>query len=526
MKGCTVLLGLALAAAAGCETKGLYDGGLQIESFERLESGLAVQFSRPDEEIALLEPSAGGLAVRELFAPKDGERIVRTAVGPDPGAATELYVFTEPVDEREIDLVESVTRIAPASGADPVRFEVGSYFGALAFHPGGKYALLYHPASDEGASGGLFNQNEVGVIDLSRAPAADNPRLLTIDMGGRTVQGVAFPGELNVAGQARDLAMFEADGAIVLLDLADASLDPVTVKLKDESDTRTIVPEQLLARPGDAAHDPMLILRSSGAQEVFAVSLVARPDGLPGFAAALNQYDSGLAPSAMCLAEDGDTPLLLVAGYGSTEITVIDIDTANSFSLGLSGVASALLPHTRLDGAPEIVMYGASPWLDFLAVDDLAEEKGSNLEELYIEDGVESAWEFGDDELLAIPSSGNGLTIVDLTERSVTRLTSYEGYDWGTADDYGDELFYAAEGDDRVISLDLAIGHPEPLVLDEAVSVFEIFPAAGMGLVLHAAPSGRATLFPLANPSREAAFVVDGLWLRDLLDAEKEEVAR
>jgi hypothetical protein len=525
MKRYSALLALALAAA-GCETEGYYEGDISIASFARLESGLAVQFSEPGQEIALLEVSPTGIGVRSLFSPQAGERIVRVDVGPNPSAATALFVFTAPIDEREIDIVDSVTRVTPGAGDAATRFELGSYFGALAFHPGGRYALLYHPPSDQESAGGLFNQNEVGVLDLSRAPGADNPRLLTIAMGGRSVEGVAFPGELNVAGQARDLAVFEADGAIVLLDLADPSLAPSTVKLKDESDARTIVPEQLLARPADAAHDPMLILRSTGAQEVFAVSLVARPDGQPGFAAALNQYDSGLAPSAMCLAEDGDTPLLLVAGLGSTEISVIDIDTASSFSLALSGIAGALLPHTRSDGAAEIVMYGASQWVDFLAVDDLAEEKGSNLEELFIQDGVASAWVFGADELLAIPESGYGLTIVDLAERGVTRLTSYEGYAWGEAGAYGDMLFYAVEGDDRVISLNLGIGHPEPLVLDERVFEFDIFPASKMGLALHDTPSGRATLFPLDDPRREAAFVVDGLWLRALLDADGEEVAR
>jgi hypothetical protein len=524
MKRICALLCLALGAAVGCETEGLYDESIVITSIERLESGLAVQFASPDEEISLVEVGATGLGVRELFAPEDGERIVRTEVGPAPAAPTELFVFTSPIDEREIDIVDSVVRITPGAAEEQQRFAIGSYFGAMVFHPEGRYALLYHTASDEESSGGLFNQNEVGVMDLSRAPAADNPRLLTIAMSGRSVQGVAFPGPLAVAGQTRDLAVFEADGAIVLIDLADGAVEPVTVKLKDESDTREIVPAQLIARPGDETHDTMLILRSPGAQEIFAVSLVARPDGQPGFAAALNQYDSGLSPSAMCLAEDGDTPLLIVAGTGSTAISVIDVETASSFLLELSGTVSELLPHTRADGAAEVVMYGASTWVEFLAVDDLAEEKGSNLEELFIEGGIESIWKFGEDSLLAIPAVDFGLTLIDLTERDVTRLSANEWYSWGEADAWGDRLFYAAAGDDRVISLDLGIGHPEPLVLDEPVAAFEIFPVSGMGLVLHERASGRATLFPLATPTREKAVVVDGLWLRGLLD--EKEVSR
>jgi hypothetical protein len=163
-------------------------------------------------------------------------------------------------------------------------------------------------------------------------------------------------------------------------------------------------------------------------------------------------------------------------------------------------------------------MYGSSQWIYFLAVDDLASEKGSNLEDVYLEDGVETAWLFGEDSLLAVPYSGYGLTLVDLTAREATRLTSDEGYSWSDADAYGNVLFYAGASDDRVISLDLETGHPEPLVLDEPVAAFEIFPSAGVGVVLHDTPTGRATLFTLVDPHREGASVIDGLWLRGLLD--------
>ena len=514
-----LLASLALVALCGCDVEGRYDERFVIDSFARLESGLVVWFAEPDQEIVLVAPVAGGIDVRRLFVPQDGERIVRLEVGPDPGAAQELFVFTAPIDEREIEIVDSVVRIAPGSDAAPVPFELGARFGGMAFHPAGRFAILYHPAADADESGGLFNQNEVAVLDLSREPAADNPRLLTIGMGGRSVEGVAFPGALTVAGGERDFVVFEADGAVVLLDLlAPASL-PVTVKLKNDGDNRTIIPEQIVARPSDAAFDPMLILRAPGAQEIFAVALVAQPSDANGFVPSLNQFDSGTyEPTAMALVEDDGHPLLVVVGAGTSRVTVIDVETAYTFSIELDGYVSALRENTNIDGAQEVVMYGSSQWIYFLTVPDLAEEKGSNLEEVFIEDGVETAWAFGDHRLLAVPYSGYGLTLIDLAAREVTRLTSDQAYSWDRSDAYGDMLFYAGAGDDRVISLDLASGHPEPLVLDEAVAEFEIFPSTVCGLVLHDTPSGRLTWFPLDDPSREKAKVFDGLWLRRMLD--------
>jgi hypothetical protein len=68
------------------------------------------------------------------------------------------------------------------------------------------------------------------------------------------------------------------------------------------------------------------------------------------------------------------------------------------------------------------------------------------------------------------------------------------------------------------VSLDLVTGHPQSLVLDEPVSTFHTFDAASMGLVIHPSPTGRATLFPLAAPSRETAVILDGFWFEGFLD--------
>ena len=101
-----LLASLALVALCGCDVEGRYDERFVIDSFARLESGLVVWFAEPDQEIVLVAPVAGGIDVRRLFVPQDGERIVRLEVGPDPGAAQELFVFTAPIDEREIEIVE------------------------------------------------------------------------------------------------------------------------------------------------------------------------------------------------------------------------------------------------------------------------------------------------------------------------------------------------------------------------------------------------------------------------------------
>ena len=126
-----------------------------------------------------------------------------------------------------------------------------------------------------------------------------------------------------------------------------------------------------------------------------------------------------------------------------------------------------------------------------------------------------------DDRLVADSWSTDGMVVVDLSNLEVTKLSSASGYSISGATLYDDVFFIADSGDDRVMSLDLATGHPEPLVLDERVDRFDVFSSVGMGMVVHPTVTGRMTLFPLATPYREYAFVVDGVWISGFLDGKE-----
>jgi hypothetical protein len=154
----------------------------------------------------------------------------------------------------------------------------------------------------------------------------------------------------------------------------------------------------------------------------------------------------------------------------------------------------------------------------FVAVDGLAEEHDANVDDLLIPDGVAGASRLEPDRLLITLQGSDDLLVLDLESRDVIRLTAPGGYDWQEAEVFGSLFFVANAGSDRVVSLDLVTGHPESLVLDESVDTFHAFADAGMGLVMHPSPTGRATLFPLSAPSRETAVILDGFWLEGFLD--------
>ncbi len=507
---------LLLCSATGCDVEGLYRDDINVRTTVRLESGLAFLEGDPGR-VLFVEMTQDGIKTKTVFEARLGEEIISMRGGPVPGQATALFIMTAPEDPRETIIDEALFRVDPLTGATH-EFSIGSVFGGMSFDPTRRYAVLYHQDSDAASSGGLFNPNEVAVVDLTGLPATDNPRILSVDIGGRTIQGVHFMDSLVVNGVTRQIVIFGADGVIKMIDLTDPLASTVSVKLVTDDDPRSVIPSKIIARPADDAHDPMIFVLASDSQDIYAISLVAHPEGGPGFWATLNQYDGGFNPSDIAVVEDGDIPLLIVSSSSGSHVTVVDVDTADMFTITLYDSPSRILVREQ-EGSDEVVLFGDNLGrIYFLAVDDLAIEKGSNLDDMIIPDGIAESSVLDANRLLIIPYNQTGLALLDLNEREVTRLTSQSGYDWTGATMHDDVFFLGQPGGDKIVSLHMATGHPEPLILDEQVQRFDLFPRVGMGFVLHPTETGRGTLFPLDLPTRENAIIVDGFWLEGFLD--------
>lgn len=511
-----IMVLVVAASMFGCDTDDRFDGQLGIDTIIKLEQGLVVKQGDPGR-LLFLQVEIDGIGVRELFkVPKERE-ILYMVAGPDADAPQYLYMLTVPRDERETDVNETFSRLDPLTG-ERIDYEVGTAFGGITFGPDGEYAVLYHDGSGQE---GLYNPSEVAILNIDNAPSENNPRVLSVDIGGRTIDSVAFVDPMDVQGANRHLLLFMAQGLVKMVDIDDPSMGTVSVKLVTDDDPRTVIPRQVVARPGDGVRDPIVFVRASGSQDIYAISLVERPDGQPGFWASLNQFEGGVQPADLEVVEDDDKLLLLVSNDYGYELRVIDVDTADTFSISLQDNASQMFSRDR-DGSPEVAMYGyGTGRVYLLTIEGLAQEKGSNLDDLLIPGGMGDVSVLDDDRLVADSWSTDGMVVVDLANLEVTKLSSASGYSISGATLYDDVFFIADSGDDRVMSLDLATGHPEPLVLDERVDRFDVFSSVGMGMVVHPTVTGRMTLFPLATPYREYAFVVDGVWIGGFLDGKE-----
>jgi len=500
----------------GCQSEGLYEKELNFRDIVKVKDGLVFLEGNPGK-LLFLKVTKQGVKTSVIFEPQKGERIARIFTrsnNPDP---KRVFAMTKPIDDRDIDIEEAMVVLEP-NGVAPVRYKINSTFGKVRIDPENHYAILLHTTSDANSNGSVFNPNEVAIIDLETKPSKSNPQIRSIGIGSSVIDTVQFIGSVKVAGVSRRLAAFSSEGVIKFIDIEDSTIGSVQVKLKKSDDSRQILPSKFFTRPSDDVHGPTIFALAQGISEIFAISLIPRPDKQPGFWATLNQFDGGPSPSDLIVIEDGETPLLVVVNKKGNSANIIDIDTADVFTLTLADSPKHIF--LRDAKAPELVMYGGSGAVSFLKVEGLVAGKGSNLDEVMIPSGVEEVIKLDDDRLLI--ASWGEMTLLDLRTRKGTILmapSKEEG--WSNAKLHGENFFWAQKGSDRISILNLVNGHPESLVLDERIKAFYIFEKQGIGFVLHSTPTGRATLFPLDNAQRSSAFAVDGFWLEGLLDADE-----
>jgi len=517
----TALLTLVILSMFSCEPEGLFDTEITTGKIVSLKKGIAIH-ELGMERILYLEAGLNRADLSTVYQAEDGERILWIKGRRNLGAAGEIFALSAPEDERDTKRSVVLLRIAVDSGTVR-KYYTGSRFDNLSFGPSGRYLVLYHSGNNESSEESLYNPNEVAIVDLAKEPGPANPRIVSIGIDGRKIASVSFADTIDVGGKSRRLVIFMAEGSVKMLDMADPGLRTLKVELTTDNDTRTVVPVQAMARQGDDERYPMIFVRAEGSRDIYGISLFASEDDPSGFTASLNQYDGGDNPLDMVLADDGNNPLLVVLSgsksySGGSTVNVIHIDTADVFSIELAdSTSSARLVEN--DEGDEIVFYGDSTsGIHFLKVNDLSEEKGSNLEHKWMPENVGRAVLLDSERLLVIPEQYQDLIMFNIRTKKLTRLSAGSGYDFNGAQIALDRFFLVPESADRIDTLDLTTGHPASLLMDDRIDSLHLLEGSGAGLAFHDTPTGRISIFPLDNPVRSETFVIDGLWLDGFLE--------
>ncbi len=518
----TILMMLTGLAAAACDAGFAYDWEPAVGDVHTLKNGIAMHETQEDT-LYYLDARINDPTVARLFAPKSGERILWSAPGPEASSPSQLFVMTGPDDERDTSLEERFWRVT-TDGRKPTAFQVGTPFDQLTFSPDGRYAILYHGAQNESRPG-FYNANEVALIDLSLKPSATNPRTLNVAMDGRRIEKVSFVSSLVIGGRERRLVVFMGSSVVRVVDLDDPETW-VKVPLLPKNDPREIVPLQLIALDetpgcGDPGCEAKLFIRASGTEDVYYITLGSNADSFEGTQS--KQLEAGGVPLDMEIVREGEATLLVILSSAgqSSKINVVDIDTGVAFAMTVDDALNQM----RLQaGDPDkLVLYGNNAAaVHFLRIPEILEERGRNLSKFTVQGRASSVMALDDSRLLIIPGGG-GLMLLDLVTEKAVILSASGEYDWTGAQIHEDIFFLVPETGDRVDLLDLATGKPSSMLLDDYTRSLHLVTGRGTGVAFHDTASGRATLFPLDNPTRGKAKVVDGFWLAGLLDKKEVE---
>lgn len=501
-------------ALSGCEIDGLYDQNLSAGNIQTLKSGIAIQRYSPDG-IYYLDGNLKGPKLSNIFTPEAGEAIIWTKTGPEAEAPTQLFVLTAPKNVRDNAIDERLYRVT-TDGKAPTVYNVGSQFDQITFDPEKRFAILYHGAENDAS--GLYNPNEVAIVDLAAKPSKTNPHVLSVSMDGRRIDMVSFIASLRIGGTERQLAVFLAGSIARIVDLSDPENIWAKVPLLPTGDPQNFLAVQLIALDetegcDNAGCEAKLFIRSPYNQDIYYISLGRSPNGFEGVQT--KQLEAGGYPSSMSVVTDGDITLMAVLSNtnGFCKINLIDIDTSASFNITERDNLNYMKLIEDADNGDKLVLWGDySQSVYFLTVPDLTKEKGRNLTNFVVQGGIDYVRELDGDRLLIIPNSVD-LMLLDLVTEKASMLSSNGDYNWPDAEIYQEMFYVLPKTADRVDYYDLASGRPDSLLLDDTGLSIHILPGQKTGIIWHTTKTGRATIFPLNAPSRANALVVDGLWL-------------
>ncbi len=511
---------LLVLALFGCEQDGIYEGDISVGSIETLKNGIAVH-KTTDDAIYYFDGNIKSPKMSQLFVPQEGAKVVWMKVGPETEAATQLFVLTAPKDERDTSIEEQLFRMT-VDHKTTSAFSVKSQFDKMVFSPDKRFAILYH--GGENSSSGLYNPNEVALVDLDAKPGKSNPKILSVSMDGRKIDMVSFVQSIHIGGTERQLAVFVAGSVVRIIDLNDPIDTWAKVPLLPSEDTTNFVAEELIAMDeteacDNAACEAKLFIRTLSTTDIYYITLGRNPDGFEGVQT--KQLEAGGYPLEMELIHDGETTLLAVvsASSGLSKINIIDFDTSAAFAITVNDWLNAMKLVGSEETGDKLVLWGNySSRVYFLSIPDLIVEKGRNLDSFVIQGGIAYARELSGSRLLIVQNDQD-VVLLDLAEEKAAMLSSTGGYNWPDSEMYKDLFYVVPETRDRVDYYNLTSGSPDSLLLDDYCMSMRILSGRNTGLVWHDTPTGRVTLFPLNSPTRANAKVVDGLWLTSSLNA-------
>ncbi len=516
----SILVGGVLSGCVG--DAGHHDSSLSISGPVATDRSLVFDDNTHDE-LLVVRPVAGNLEIARIKIGTENDDVSWIQPTVDRGAVLLMNVAA---DAKQEDVVEQLIRV-DSNTLVQTTYDVGAPFNAIKLSEDGRYGVLYFA---EGLpSQPLQNVNQAAIVDF----VDDSVRLITVDGFGGRVQDVLFPEGgmgVNVAGVARDIAVFIAVGEAVIVDLADPEVNDTQVAFRFDTSTN-FLPSRVLARPSDDLIDTAsLFFVSSYDPDVTMLSLVEKLDGadeLDRFTVQPGLIPVGNGTTDIELYRGGDVAYLIsIRDYG---VLFTDIATQGSFFVdyGAPLQAGYLRPSER-NGTPstELVAwdYGGS-YLHTLDLQNIESALGRTPKVTNISNRIRDLSVLDDSRVL-VESLDNPFEfyIIDFSRDFVAPLTWGVPFDLASATVMNNQLLVGVPGHNRLGSIDLDTFDPTEIELDSPFESMHVLSATGSLVALHESSAyGHLTDVDGLDLARGNASSHWGFFLEGDLDRKEEE---
>jgi hypothetical protein len=383
-----------------------------------------------------LKPTTVGVAKAPVLAVKrNGANKMIVLCRGDSGSST------VPAVAPQLQVIDGATA---ASTTYPL---VGRY-DALAQSSDGRFAVLYHASAKGTSDSGLFNPNEMTVVDFN-TPSATADATLTpksIRSLGGSPQRIEFStlGPFP-SGKQRQVVVVLSTNYVTLFDLVNPSEDEISVPLCAQSTNCTFNTQQILFEdvPINQAKKINVYVRASNASDIFQVAVAESPDassGLPVLHASLSMLSVGANPDAMALYQIMDPTKpgslltkLAVLSSASKKLVIIDPTTSHTLSIATAISVDTMVPFTvtaatasKTEALLVDTVYGNKTVL-FADLEQVETTGGLAITDYPLSAAANEVHPINNDLVVLMAgksASGTALTVMTLSTRSSTDIAA------------------------------------------------------------------------------------------------------
>jgi len=434
----------------------------------------------------------------------------------------------------EVDESPSLHVVDPETGDVEVT-HLASPYDEIAVSDDDRYAVVFFSANRDPSDTEVFrNPNSVTVINLESGETFEK----SVRSFGDVPRGVTFSpstmAPLNPDGSLgtpRTLAVVFADGYITILDVNHPERREVTVRLALPGSSAVITPERVVFAPSTGT----AYLRASGSNDVYVLTLTSRDssdEDENDFVVSINTLAAGSVPADVALFNDGDRQMVLVANQQTEDVTVVDTQTAEFFTIDVGDPIDRILTYPPENPEVAVLFSQASPRQSvyFLELDDVEAHRGRNLTELRSDHYIVRV-ELIPNRALALVTHDDTrsvMSVLNIAEQTLSPFTGHAGLvgyaltvDGSLLAGYGQLQQRLGVVDlDHLSSHVVALDHLPSSVLALAATDDDLTdPELRTVVVDHGERFGMVTVLtePL-NSGREGAFVMSGFLLQGIFD--------